>query len=89
MAFTDPKELGQLIFDANPYLKPPAAGGRKTKLEFMLDEVEMDYRGYQWTFKSGNDYVAKALRIPYCYTDADGVEVRDYLLIGYEGGGAV
>ena len=82
MALTDPKVLGQLIFDENPY--SPQVSPKQ--FEVMLNETEMSYRGMQWYFKNGSNYVAKALRIPYCYTDKDGHVIRDYLLIGYEGG---
>ena len=84
MALTDPKDLGQLIFDENPY----STQASPKQFEVMLNETEMSYRGMQWYFKNGSNYVAKALRIPYCYKDKDGHEIRDYLLIGYEGGGA-
>jgi len=33
--------------------------------------------------------IAKALRIAYCYKDAQGVEIKEYLLIGYEGSGGI
>ena len=81
MPTTDPKDLGQLIFDENPYAAPPK------KLKLILDETEVAYRDLEWYFKNGSNYVAKALRIPYIYTDENGREIRDYLLIGYEGGG--
>jgi hypothetical protein len=29
------------------------------------------------------------LRIPYCYKDAQGVEIKEHLLIGYEGSGGI
>ena len=82
MPTTDPKDLGQLIFDENPYFKPP----KKPKL--ILEETEVAYRDLEWYFKNGENYVAKALRIPYTYTDDRGHEIRDYLLIGFEGGGS-
>ena len=83
MATSDPKELGQLIFDENPYTdnQPPPKS-----LRIMIDETEVSYRGVQWYFKNGSNYVAKALRIPYTYKDKYGHDVKDYLLIGYEGG---
>lgn len=84
---TDPKDLGQLIFDSNPYVKATGAPPHKKQQEFMFDAVEVDYRSYQWTFKGGSSYIQKALRIPYCYIDDDGIEIRDYLLVGFEGGG--
>ena len=79
----DPKVLGQLIFDETPYSTqvPPK------QFEVMLDETEVDYKALEWYFKNGDNYVKKALRIPYIYKDANNHVIRDYLLIGYEGGG--
>ncbi len=91
---SDPCDLGRLIFDADPYIKapppppvPPARPPHKVALQFMLDETEVDKSGNQWYFKGASSYVAKALRIPYCYMDADGLIIQDYLLVGFEGGG--
>lgn len=84
MAFTDPKDLGKLIFEANPYIPK----GAPKNFEFMFKDTEMSYKGMQWYFKNGSNYVGKAMRIPYCFTDEDGIEVKDYLLIGFEGGGS-
>ena len=41
-----------------------------------------------WTFKGVPYYIEKALKIPYTYTNAAGVTVEDYILIGFAGGGA-
>ncbi len=84
MVTTDPKDLGQLIFDENPYIK--ASPTPKT-LKIIIDETETSYRDMQWYFKNGSNYVAKALRIPYRYTDKDGRDIVEYLLIGFEGSG--
>jgi hypothetical protein len=83
MSSMDPKDLGQLIFDENPYSaqQPPK------KFKMFLEETELAYRDLEWYFKNGENYVAKALRIPYSYTDQNGHEIRDYLLVGFEGGG--
>jgi len=83
MPTIDPKVLGQLIFDENPYSTqvPPKS------YKVIIEETEVAYRELEWYFKNGENYVAKALRIPYTYTDKNGHEIRDYLLIGYEGGG--
>ena len=83
MATTPPRDLGQLIFDETPYSTQVSP----KQFEVMLNETEVDYKGLEWYFKNGDNYVKKALRIPYCYTDKNGHEIRDYLLIGYEGGG--
>ena len=83
MPTNNPTHLGQLIFDENPYSTqvPPK------QFKVMIEETEVDYKESEWYFKNGDNYVKKALRIPYCYTDKNGHEIRDYLLIGYEGGG--
>ena len=62
--------------------------------------IEVHERPGKWTFKYADHYVHRGLRIPYMYykdsgmteTDAQGVVrkklalVRDYFLIGFEGG---
>jgi len=53
------------------------------------DDVEHDYASTYWTFKGTSHYIKKAIRIPYCFTDKDGQKVRDYILVGFEGGGGV
>lgn len=72
------EKLGDYIFKANPYAKT---------MEAMLDLVEHDYSAKTWSFKTGSYNVAKAILVPYCYTDKDGLEVKDYLLVGYAGSG--
>jgi len=98
MANATPDDLGLYIFNANPYVtlpagntNPPAPAPRKQKaLEVMLeDDVEHDYASTYWTFKGTSHYIKKAIRIPYCFTDKDGQKVRDYILVGFEGGGGV
>lgn len=68
---------------ANPYTDAPAyelAPGD------VVVEQQLDVGG--WNFKGVPHHVEKAIRIAYTYTDDKGVKIRDYLLIGYEGGGA-
>ncbi|MBI4011679.1 MAG: hypothetical protein HY359_05165 [Candidatus Rokubacteria bacterium] len=74
-------DLGDLIFRENPYGQ---------SIELMLKGIEQDtkYTG-TWDFRTGSYRIAKALRIPYCYKDAQGVEIKEYLLIGYEGSGGI
>jgi hypothetical protein len=69
---------------ANPYtdlpLNPPVF---ETPL---VVEQQLDVG--QWTFKGVPHEIEKALKIPYTYKDENGVEIREYLLIGFAGGGA-
>jgi hypothetical protein len=53
----------------------------------MLEEAEKDYQGSTWYFKTGSLRVALGLRIPYCFTDKSGQEIKEYLLTGFEGSG--
>ena len=41
-----------------------------------------------WAFKGVPYYIERALKIPYKYQDENGVDIEDYLLIGFAGGGA-
>lgn len=72
------------IEDANPYLV-----GTNPNLQYenpIVVEQQLDVGN--WNFKGIPHHIEKAIRIPYTYTDDNGVRIRDYLLIGYEGGGA-
>jgi hypothetical protein len=75
--------LEDLITAANPYLP---AGGSPTYESPIVIEQQLDVGG--WSFKGIPHHIEKAIRIPYTYVDDHGVLIRDYLLIGYEGGGA-
>ncbi len=82
--------LGEYILRANPYKEKKSDPAPKN-IEVMLAETEKenytaDYSG-EWHFKKGSNRIARALRIPYCYEDAEGQEVRDYILVAYEGPG--
>jgi hypothetical protein len=41
-----------------------------------------------WAFKGTPHYIERALRIGYTYTDETGNIIKEFLLIGYAGGGA-
>lgn len=41
-----------------------------------------------WYFRGTNYNIKTALRIPYCYEDAVGLEREEYLMVGFAGGGA-
>lgn len=104
---TEARELGQLIFAANPYLAgmPPKDTWVNPPLTVVLvttggdPPYYLDPKGTElaespghWEFKYAQHYVARAIRVPYMYykrSDADplvGLLVRDYFLIGFEGG---
>ena len=77
---TPQQALWDYILGANPY-KPQ-------NQQVMLDETEWDVYAGTWAFKGQPQRIAKAIRIPYCYTDPKtNLPVLDYLLIGYEGSG--
>ena len=73
--------LEYVIEKANPY----TVGAAPTYEDPIVVEVQKDVG--DWYFKGVGHHVEKAIRIPYTYTK-NNVIVRDYLLIGYEGGGA-
>ncbi|HUO65506.1 MAG TPA: hypothetical protein VMT97_17445 [Terriglobales bacterium] len=74
-----PAQLGKLIVDENPY-----TSGTVT----IEDVVEVQVELGTWPFKGTPHYIEKAIRVSYTYTDASLHTVRDYILIGLEGGGA-
>jgi hypothetical protein len=96
MAILGEHDLGRLIFLANPYtlttynLTAPAADGVAPGAGGMEpDDTQTEkQQDVQWSFKGVPHDIEVALRIAYTYTDQHGVKVRDYLLIGYAGGGA-
>jgi hypothetical protein len=76
-------DLVNTINLANPYTTAPTyeAANNDVVIEQQLDVGN-------WNFKGVPHHVEKAIRVSYTYTDENGVKIRDYLLIGYEGGGA-
>lgn len=79
--------VDQVIDLANPYTFPHVLGPSTPVYEVDL-VIEQQLDVGNWNFKGVPHFIEKAIRIPYTYTDAQGVKIRDYLLIGYEGGGA-
>jgi hypothetical protein len=77
--------LEQLIAAANPYLPTDNSSTPDYETPIIIEQ-QLDVGG--WSFKGVPHHIEKAIRIPYTYYDDHGVQVRDYLLIGYEGGGA-
>ena len=81
-----PLDLGELILKANPYkLKP--SDSAPSGFELMLDDTEKENYSATWSFRGNSLRIAKAIRVSYCFKDADGVEIKEALLIGYEGAG--
>jgi hypothetical protein len=81
------QDLGPYIARANPYKLNPG-DPEPDHMDIMLDETEKDNYGATWYFRKGEHRIAAALRIPYCFKDKFGQEVRDYLLVGFEGMGS-
>lgn len=50
-------------------------------------DSERSYTETTWEFKGLNYSVSRAVRVPYCFTDAYGRMVEEYVLLGYEGSG--
>ncbi len=73
-------QLFKLIGDENPY-----AASTTVQLD---DVIEVQTELGTWQFKGTPHFIEKALRISYTYSDVTGHTIRDYILVGYEGGGA-
>jgi len=54
--------------------------------DWILEIEEDSYVDGVWQFRGRSLRIAKAIRIPYNYLDEWGNLVREYLVIGYEGG---
>ena len=95
MALLNERNLGRLIFMENPYTTgyvpigfvagAPAAAAMQP--DDVYTEKQLDVGS--WTFKGAPHHIERAIRVAYTYTDVEtGSTIRDYILIGYEGGGA-
>ncbi len=67
----------------------PYAGGEE--FEIKPEEVEYHEKPGGWNFKGVSHGVARAIRVPYTFywfneDTKSTVEIRDYFLIGFEGG---
>lgn len=71
--------LTPVINASNPYTATPVYENP------IVVEQQLDVGN--WNFKGVGRHVEKAIRIPYTYVK-NGVTIRDYILIGFEGGGA-
>ena len=74
-----------VIDNANPYTNFPSA---TPPVYDPTPIVEQQLDVGNWNFKGVPHFIEKAIRIPYTYVDANHVTIQDYLLIGFEGGGA-
>ena len=84
------------VFDPPPttLLVPNGIPGSTADSPYVLHYVgsEMHEKVGQWKFKYAEHYVARAIRVPYMYYKpstsfpSQGVLVKDYFLIGFEGG---
>lgn len=78
---TPAERLGKLIIDGNEYTLPGSPMAPE-------DPVEVQKDLGTWQFKGVPHYIEKAYKIPYTYVDINGHSIRDYILVGYAGGGA-
>jgi hypothetical protein len=95
------KQMGEIICSRNPYPKDrqkaqEAHSIRRPKEPFIHmalvgdveSQIEEDsYQAGYWKFKDRSLRIAKAIRFPYTYIDENGNQVKEYVLIGYEGSG--
>jgi hypothetical protein len=90
-------DFGRLIFLENPYtseltpayIPPPANNAAPGANGMSLDQTHVERQvDLNWSFKGVPHYIERAIRIPYTYVDENGITIRDYILIGYAGGGA-
>jgi hypothetical protein len=95
--FSTGTDLGNLIFSLSPYAFQPDPNGKKDLVTIAPDGVEYQEKPGNWYFKGATHNIARSVRIPYTFYWANEqankktppvVEVKDYFLIGFEGGGA-
>lgn len=90
----DPKNPDAVNPPPTAVLVDPQQPGAEWDPPYMMDVsgTEMHEKVGQWKFKYADHYVARAIRIPYMYYKKSlaypktGVLVRDYFLVGFEGG---
>jgi len=80
-----PNELQDVVEAANPYT-PNYPTQTMAFDDPIVVEQQVDLG--MWTFKGVPHYIERALKIPYKYQDEHGVDIEEYLLIGFAGGGA-
>ncbi len=78
-------QLQDVVEAANPYT-PNYPAKKMAFYNPIVVEQQVDLG--MWAFKGVPYYIERALKIPYKYQDENGVDIEDYLLIGFAGGGA-
>lgn len=90
-------DLGNLIFSLSPYEFHKDPAGKKDLVTIDANGIEYQEKPGSWYFKGASHNLARAVRIPYTFFWANKqgnsntppvLEVKDYFLIGFEGGGA-
>jgi hypothetical protein len=90
------QDLGWLILNLTPYKFQPNPDPKKKDL-FYIDWQGIEYQEKPgvWTFKGQSHALARSARIPYWFfwrndtaPSAPVIPIRDYFLVGFEGGGA-
>jgi hypothetical protein len=74
-------ELGEFIFEENPY----GSGGNLLPGFQSVSQFDDEVR--HWDFGGHQRQVQKAIRVPYRYRDKNGHVRTEHLLIGFEGSG--
>jgi hypothetical protein len=88
-----PKDRAQATAMAPPAIASRIASAANPLMRLMVGfdlEIEQEeyYPAGKWEFQGTAVPIAKAIRIPYNYTDENGNWVRAHILVGYEGSGS-
>ena len=94
MSIYDAVNLGLLVYAHSPYHSKD-----DEPFGFRIDfkDVEMEEQPGKWNFRYADHYIKRSLRVPYYYTSSqmknvapilatDPFAIRDYFLVGFEGG---
>ncbi len=89
--FSNGQDLGDLILSLSPYTFQKV--GNNDLYEIKGDAIEFQESPGNWTFKGAPHNIARSVRIPYTFywlnkATNSTIEVRDYFLVGFEGGGS-
>jgi hypothetical protein len=77
--------IDPVIIAANPYT--PNLAWSTMQFDNPIVVAQQVHLG-TWVFKGVPYYIEKALKVPYQYKDFHNVQIEEYLLIGFAGGGA-